>query len=250
MADKHRCIIVDDELASREVLATYLGKYCPDVEVCGKAPSVDEAITLIDRTSPAIVFLDIEMPFKSGFDLLASYGDRPFQVVFVTAYSDYALNAIQMSAADYLLKPVSIDQLQAAVRTVIGRIHERDSLDRARVLLENIHGAPNGDRRIVLPLIDGFEVVRAKDIVRCEAEDNFTRFHMNDGSKRLICRPMKHYEQALVPLGFVRVHRSHMVKADSIKRYVKGKGGMLFLHDGSEIPVSETHKQALLDLFR
>ena len=94
MADKHRCIIVDDELASREVLATYLGKYCPEVEVSGKANSVDEAIVLIDKTSPAIVFLDIEMPFKSGFDLLAAYGDRPFQVVFVTAYSDYALNAI------------------------------------------------------------------------------------------------------------------------------------------------------------
>ena len=250
MPEKHRCLIVDDELASREVLATYLGKYCPEVVVCGKAPGVDEAIALIDKTIPAIVFLDSEMPFRSGFDLLASYGDRPFQVVFVTAFSDYALNAIQVSAADYLLKPVSIDQLQAAVRTVIGRLHERDSLDRARVLLENLHAAPTDDRRIVLPLLDGFEVVRARDITRCEAQDNFTRFHLNDGSKRLICRPMKHYEQALVPLGFVRVHRSHMVKADSIKRYVKGKGGLLFLHDGSEIPVSETHKQALLDLFR
>ncbi len=250
MAERHRCIIVDDELASREVLANFLGRYCPDVEVCGKAASVDEAITLIDRLSPAIVFLDIEMPFKSGFDLLASYGDRSFQVIFVTAFNDYALNAIQVSAADYLLKPVSIDQLQAAVRTVVGRINERDSLDRARVLLENLHGTPNGDQRIVLPLLDGFEVVRAKDIVRCEADDNFTLFWMVGGERKMICRPMKHYEKALVPLGFVRVHRSHMVKADSIKRYVKGKGGTLFLQDGSEIPVSETHKQALLDLFR
>lgn len=250
MPEKHRCIIVDDELASREVLATYLGKYCPEVEVVGKAAGVDEAVALIDKFAPAIVFLDIEMPFKSGFDLLASYGERAFHVVFVTAFSDYALNAIQVSAADYLLKPVSIDQLQTAVRTVVGRIHERDSLDRARVLLENLHGAPNGDQRIVLPLLDGFEVVRAKDIVRCEAEDNFTLFWMVGGERKMICRPMKHYEKALVPLGFVRVHRSHMVKADSIKRYVKGKGGTLFLHDGSEIPVSETHKQALLDLFR
>src|SRR6187455_3850685 len=129
MTETHRCIIVDDEFASREVLASYLGKYCPEVEVSGKAASVDEAIALIDRVAPQIVFLDIEMPFKSGFDLLAAYGERPFQVVFVTAFNDYALNAIQVSAADYLLKPVSIDQLQTAVRTVIGRVHERDKLD-------------------------------------------------------------------------------------------------------------------------
>ena len=250
MPEKHRCLIVDDELASREVLANFLGKYCPEVEVCGKAAGVDEAIALINRTDPHIVFLDIEMPFKSGFDLLASFGERGFQVIFVTAYNDYALNAIQVSAADYLLKPVSIDQLQAAVRTVIGRINDRDNLDRARVLLENMHGAPNGEQRVVLPLLDGFEVVRAKDIVRCEAQDNFTLFFLANGERKMICRPLKHYEKALVPLGFVRVHRSHMVKADSIKRYVKGKGGTLFLNDGSEIPVSETHKQALLELFR
>ena len=250
MPDKHRCLIVDDELASREVLANFLGKYCPEVEVCGKAAGVDEAIALINRTDPHIVFLDIEMPFKSGFDLLASFGERTFQVIFVTAYNDYALNAIQVSAADYLLKPVSIDQLQAAVRTVIGRINDRDNRDRARVLLENMHGAPNGEQRVVLPLLDGFEVVRAKDIVRCEAQDNFTLFFLANGERKMICRPLKHYEKALVPLGFIRVHRSHMVKADSIKRYVKGKGGMLYLNDGSEIPVSETHKQDLLDLFR
>lgn len=250
MAEKHTAIIVDDELASREVLSNFLEKYCPEITVVGKAASVDEAIALIDRAAPHIVFLDIEMPFKSGFDLLASYGERRFQVIFVTAYSDYALNAIQVSAADYLLKPVSIDQLQDAVRTVIGRINDRDSLDRARVLLENMHGAPNGEQRVVLPLLDGFEVVHAKDIVRCEAQDNFTLFLLTNGERKLICRPLKHYEKALVPLGFVRVHRSHMVKAACIKRYVKGKGGTLFLQDGSEVPVSETHKQDLLDLFR
>ena len=246
----YRCVVVDDEASSREVLAVYLGRYCPEVQLAGTAVNAEEGIALIGRTQPHVVFLDIEMPFKSGFDMLGAFGERSFQVIFVTAYSDHAINAIQVSAADYLLKPVGIDQLQAAVRKAVQRIGERRLVDHAHVLLENLRGGDLAAQQVVLPLIDGFEIVQARDIVRCEADDNFTLFYLTDGSRRVICRPLKHYEQALLPLGFLRVHRSHMVKAESIKRYVKGKGGTLFLNDGSEIPVSETHKQALLERFR
>ncbi|HEX2618054.1 MAG TPA: LytTR family DNA-binding domain-containing protein [Flavobacteriales bacterium] len=246
----YRCVVIDDEAASRDVLAAYISKYCPELELTGKAENAETGIALIDRTAPHLVFLDIEMPFRSGFDLLATYGDLPFEVVFVTAYGDHALQAIHVSAADYLLKPVSIEQLQAAVHKVVQRLNDRQRVQHARILLENLRAGRSGDQKVVLPLLDGFEVVSPKDIVRCEAEDNFTRFLLSNGERRLICRPLKHYEDALVPLGFVRVHRSHVVNIASIRRYRKGKGGSVVLLDGTEVPVSEAYRPALMEVFK
>lgn len=248
-AEPLRCVVIDDEAASRDVLETYLGRYCPEVQLVGKAADAQEGMALIARTTPQLVFLDIEMPFLSGFDLLARYGDLPFQVVFVTAYSDHALQAIQVSAVDYLLKPVNIGQLRTAVEKVVARVRDKEHVQRARVLLDNLR-VPAGEQKVVLPLLDGFEVVKARDIVRCEAEDNFTWFVLANGERKMICRPLKHYEQALVPLGFVRVHRSHLVSIGSIRKYRKGKGGVLVLADGAEIPVSEACKPGLMEVFK
>ncbi|MBL7953210.1 MAG: response regulator transcription factor [Flavobacteriales bacterium] len=248
-AEPLRCVVIDDEAASRDVLEAYLGRYCPQVQVVGKAADAQEGMALIARTTPHLVFLDIEMPFRSGFDMLASYGDLPFQVVFVTAYSDHALQAIQVSAVDYLLKPVNIGLLQMAVEKVVARVRDKEHVQRARVLLDNLRG-PAGEQKVVLPLLDGFEVVQARDIVRCEAEDNFTWFVLTSGERKMICRPLKHYEQALVQLGFVRVHRSHLVSIGSIRKYRKGKGGVVVLADGAEIPVSEACKPGLMDVFK
>ena len=241
-----RCVVIDDEAASRDVLEAYLTRYCPEVQLMGKAANADEGLALIARTSPQLVFLDIEMPFRSGFDLLATYSELPFQVVFVTAYSDHALQAIQVSASDYLLKPVNIQQLQAAVQKAVSRTREKESVHHAHILLENLRMGNNGEQKVVLPLLDGFEVVRSSEIVRCEAEDNFTWFMLANGEKRMICRPLKHYEHALAPLGFVRVHRSHIVNRNYISKYRKGKGGVVVLQGGAEVPVSEAHKQGFL----
>ena len=247
--ERIRAVVIDDEAASRDVLEAYLTRYCPEVQVMGKAANAEEGIALIARTSPQLVFLDIEMPFRSGFDLLATYGDLPFHVVFVTAYSDHALQAIQVSAADYLLKPVSIELLQAAVRKVQAHVRDKEHVQHARVLLDNLRAGSDGAQKVVLPLLDGFEVVFARDIVRCEAEDNFTWFMLANGERKMICRPLKHYEQSLVPLGFVRVHRSHVVNVSCIRKYRKGKGGTVVLADGSEIPVSEACRPALMEVF-
>lgn len=249
-AEPLRCVVIDDEAASREVLEAYLTRYCPQVHVVGKAADAQEGMALIARTTPHLVFLDIEMPFRSGFDLVAAYGELPFHVVFVTAYSDHALQAIQVSAVDYLLKPVNIGLLQAAVEKVVARTHDREQVQHAKVLLDNLRAGPSGDHKVMLPLLDGFEVVSAREIVRCEAEDNFTWFMLSGGERKMICRPLKHYEQALVPLGFVRVHRSHLVRIDAIRKYRKGKGGVVVLTDGAEIPVSEACKAGLMEIFR
>ncbi len=245
-----RCVVIDDEAASRDVLEAYLARYCPEVRLVGKASNADEGMALIARTSPHLVFLDIEMPFRSGFDLLASYAELPFHVVFVTAYSDRAIQAIQVSAVDYLLKPVNIGLLQAAVQKAVQRVRSEEKVHNAHVLLNNLRLTDRADQQVVLPLLDGFEVVKATEIVRCEAEDNFTWFMLAGGERKMICRPLKHYEEALVPLGFVRVHRSHLVRVSAIRKYRKGKGGVVVLADGSEIPVSEACKPALLEVFR
>ncbi len=245
-----RCVVIDDEAASRDVLEAYLARYCPEVQLVGKAADAEAGLALIARTAPQLVFLDIEMPFSSGFDLLASYAELPFEVVFVTAYSDRAIQAIQVSAVDYLLKPVNIGLLQAAVQKAVHRIHANQQLHHARVLLSNLRATTAGDQQVVLPLIDGFEVVAARDIVRCEAEDNFTWFMLANGERKMICRPLKHYEEALAPLGFVRVHRSHVVRIAAIRKYRKGKGGVVVLADGAEVPVSEACRPALLELFK
>ena len=245
----YRCLIVDDEKNSREVLENYLTKYCPQMEICGKAANVEEAIGLIGKLRPEVLFLDIEMPFKSGFDLLDEFDELEFEVIFVTAYGEYALNAIQVSAADYLLKPLNIDELVGAVDKVVERLNGHQDVNRAKILLDNLKLSEHQKQKVVLPLLDGFEVVVADQIIRCEADDNFTRFYLDNGEKKLICRPLKFYESALGEIGFMRVHKSHMVNLNFVTRYRKGKGGMIVLKDESEVPLSVSRKADFLNAF-
>lgn len=244
-------LIVDDEADSREVIAAYLSRYCPQVVVVGEAGGVKEAETLIRKHKPQLLFLDVEMPYGNGFDLLEQVGEMDFEVIFVTAYSHYAIKALNMSAAYYLLKPIEIDALVEAVEKVAETIasKDQDSGWQTRILVENMHAISQQHHKVVLPLMDGFEVVQVGDIIRCEANDNFTNFHLNDGSTRMICRTLKFYEGVLEEFGFLRVHKSHLVNLQYIKRYKKGKGGQLILSDDSVVDVAPGKKQSLLDKF-
>ena len=240
-----KAIIVEDELASRETLAVYLSKYCPDVQLMGMAESVSTGLELINRAKPDIVFLDIEMPRGNAFDLLEQLGDVDFDIVFVTAFSNYAIKAINMSASYYILKPVDIDELVNAVEKIKKSKTEKKQLRPTKVLLENLK-TNEGHHKIALPLLDGLEVVQVKDIVRCQANDNFTDFHFRDKKKMMICRTLKFYEELLTTSGFLRVHKSHLVNLDHIKKYLKGKGGQLLMDDESVIDVSPQKKEELM----
>jgi len=242
-------IIVEDEKVSREILASYIRKYCPDINLKGEAVNITEAKNLIDSVKPDLVFLDIEMPKGNGFDLLEQYADPSFEVIFVTAFNEYAIEAFNFSASYYLLKPVSIDELVKAVEKVKQLRNSRDSWSPTKILLQNIQSSVKQEKKIALPLIDGFEVVRTGDIIRCAANDNFTEFYFTNGKKMMICRTLKFYEDLLKDHDFIRVHKSHLVNRHHIKRYTKGKGGSLTMIDGSVVDVSASYKDLLLDGF-
>lgn len=244
MTDLISALIVDDEKDSRESLQSYLGKYCPEVRVVGTCPDIQSAAEAIEAHQPQLVFLDIEMPYGNAFDLLDQLESIDFEIVFVTAYSQYAIPALNLSAAYYLLKPIDIDELIAAVAKVRAQLQEQDRLVRAAVLREHLQGRPH---RLVLPLIDGFEVVEAADILYCEAADNFTRFYLSSGAQHLICRKLKFYEGLLEAQGFCRIHRSTLVNLSFVQRYIKGKGGTVVLKNGKELSVAQSKKVVFLE---
>ncbi len=246
---KLKAIIVEDERASRETLASYLEKYCPDVELCGMAEGVKPGLKLIKSKKPDVVFLDIEMPFGNGFDLLDQVEGADFDVIFITAFSDYALKAIQVSASHYLLKPVSIDELIAAVESVKESREKEQNFIHTRILVENINLENRQLHKMVLPTMEGFEVIAIKDIIYCAAADNFTVFHLVGAEKKMICRSLKHYEDLLTEFDFIRVHKSSLINKHYVQRYRKGKGGTVTMNNGHEISVSATRKKTFLDGF-
>lgn len=247
---KITAIIVDDEQDSREILASYLAKYCPQVQLQTTCVNITAAKKAILKHEPDLVFLDIEMPYGNAFDLLEQFDDINFEIIFVTAFSQYAIQAFNLSAAHYLLKPLDIEELEQAVEKVALRISKKQEQNHAQILLDNIKTLQAGNRKLVLPLMEGFEVVRLSEILYCQADDNFTCFYFTNGKKALICRSLKHYEKTLDEFGFCRVHRSYMVNLEYVKRYIKGKGGSIILENGKEILVSNTKKATFIKRLR
>ncbi len=245
-----RAIIVEDEQASRETLKNYLGKYCPDVNLVGEASNVNEGLTCIKKFQPEIVFLDVEMPYGNAFDLLEQVEEISFEIIFVTAYSDYAIQALNLSACYYILKPIDIDELVKAIEKIKETFIKKQDFMHTKALIDNIKIENKQLLKIALPLMDGFEVIKVGDIIRCEAQDNFTEFHLLNGQKRLICRTLKFYENLLKDCDFIRVHKSHMVNLNYIHQYKKGKGGQLIMQDGKAVDVAQNKKQDLLERFR
>ncbi len=241
-----KAIIVDDETASRETLFNYIQKYCPDVQVMEMADSVKTGLQAIDKVQPDIVFLDVEMPFGNAFDLLEQVKEINFETVFVTAFSNYALKALNLSAAYYILKPIDIDELIVAVEKIKASREKKNMSIHTQILIENIKAINGQLHKLVLPVLDGFEVVQVKDIIRCQANDNFTDFYFTGGKRMLICRTLKFYEQVLEEFGFMRVHKSHLINLQFVKKYRKGKTGQIIMADDSELELSVNKKDEFL----
>ena len=248
--DKLRAIIVEDEEASRETLKNYLAKYCPQVELLAMADSVKSGYEAITQHQPDLVFLDIEMPYGNAFDLLDKFEDISFEIVFVTAYRNYAIKALNLSAAYYILKPIDIDELVNAVTKIEQNRQTSDEYFHTKILMDNIKATSKQLHKIVLPQMDGFEVVQVKDIIRAEANDNYTLFHMEGGKKYLVSKTLKHFENLLTDFDFMRVHKSHLINIQYVTKYVKGKGGQVILSDGSYIDVSVNKKKDLMGRFK
>ena len=241
---KLNAIIVEDEASSREILRNYIRKYCSDVNLVGEAASIKEALRLIQENEPDLLFLDVEMPFGNAFDLLDQLPDRNFQTVFVTAYDQYAKDALNNHAAYYLMKPINIDELVQAVQYVL-EIKQKEDLLENRVLrpkLDQVVG------KITLPQQDGFQVLNVSEILYCKADDNYTEIYLVN-KKLLVSKTLKYFEEALSDFAFARIHKSYLVNVNEVVKYRKGKGGSVVVSNGKELLVSASRKKELLAYF-
>ncbi len=244
-----RSIIVDDEANNRENLQSLILEYCRNVEVVGLADSVDSALNLICTEKPDLVFLDIRMPGKDGFKLLESICNVNFEVIIVTAYSQYAIKAIRFCAVDYLLKPIYIVELRNAVDRVSHRINEKQENERLRQLINYLHNG-SGPRKIGLASHHQVDFVELSRICRCEADDNYTHVFFDNGDRNTISKTLKEFEELLSDHGFIRIHQSHLVNTSHIKSYRKSDGGMITMNDGARVPVSRARKSEVLRLIK
>lgn len=241
-------IIVDDELKSRESLKILLEDFCENVEVKAVCQNVEEALSAIERYDPQVVFLDIQMQRETGFDLLAQLTKTDFEIIFTTAYSEYAIKAFKFSAIDYLLKPIDIGELKRAVEKVEKKL-SGNIATRLEKLIENLKPPTPQSYKVALPTADGLVFVKIEDIIYCEASSNYTNIYTLDGKKHIVSRTLKEYEDLLVDHNFFRIHNSHLINLSCIKKYVRGEGGYVIMVNDVSLDVSKRKKDAFLARF-
>ena len=244
-----RILIVDDEQPVQEMLEKVIADYCEGVEVCGTAGSVAQGIEQIRHLQPDILFLDINLPDGNGFDVLSGIEGKTPKTIFITAYDEYAIQAFRISAVDYILKPINIDELIAAVEKCKDQTERENLGEKLKVLVQNIDGAKPEDKKIVLKTQESIYIVKVTDIVRCESDHNYTEFYLNNGEKLLVSKTLKDFELLLSGYGFFRTHQSHLVNLNYIARFDKADGGELVLTNNSRVPVSVRKRDELFDLF-
>ncbi len=241
-----KALLVDDENKSRESLKILIEDFCSGVEVVAMASTVDEALTALNTTSPNIVFLDIRMNKETGFDFLNRCNKIDFQVVFTTAYSEYAIDAIKFSALDYLLKPINIEDLKNAIAKAEKKFSGDDLKEKVDFLLQNFKVDSSDNFKLVLPTSEGLIFINFKDILYCEASSNYTIFHMRDSKKYVVSKTLKEYEDLLVNYNFFRIHNSFLINLREIVKYVKGDGGYVVLSNDKSLDVSKRKKEFFL----
>lgn len=247
-----RAVIIDDEQNNIDNLVLLLQKHCSEVQIAGTARQAGSGKELIEKEQPDLLFLDIQMPGKSGFELLRDLPEHNFQVIFVTAYDQYGIQAIKFSALDYLLKPVKSEELKEAVRKAGALLSKKQynlQLDNLIHLLQQKQG-PAG-HRIALTTLKETRFVETGTICRCESLNNYTRFFLENGEELLVSRSIYEYEELLKDYGFIRCHQSHLVNTRFVKSWLRKEGDQLVLQNGNSIPVSRNKKETVKEfLFR
>ncbi|GAA0556790.1 LytR/AlgR family response regulator transcription factor [Chitinophaga japonensis] len=242
-----RAVIIDDEIHAAERLADLLAHYCAaGVTLAGHALDAAAGLALIRDTKPDLVLLDIHLGAATGFELLEQFPDPDFSVIFTTAYEQHALQAIRFSALDYLLKPVDPDELVAAIQkktNLAARAPQKASLE---LLFSNMRFHNQGLAKIMIPTMHGFELVNIPDILRCHSDVNYTTIHLVNGDSFLVAKTIGEFEHLLASHHFYRIHQSHLVNLNFIRRYHKGKGGIVVLQNGLELPVAARRKEGFL----
>ncbi len=243
-----RSILIDDEQHCRDSLCKTLEDYFPEIELISVCTNVKEGLQAIEQFKPELVFLDVEIPPSTGFDLLQHLTPISFEVIFTTAFDKYAIRAIKASALDFLLKPVGREELGLAIERFRQKKIKNNSQLQMEALFENIRHLKDQLKKIMLPNQNGFEFASVKDIIRLQSDSNYTTFYFMDKRKVIVSKTIKEYEEMLAGHDFFRVHQSHIINLNYIKSYTKGEGGSVVMQDGSEIDVSRRRKDEFLKL--
>lgn len=241
-----KAILIDDEQHGLETLQSFLEDYCPEVVVAGTAQEVDKAFELIQFTRPDLIFLDIQMPGKNGFQLLKKFKQIDFQIIFVTAYSEYAIQAFKFSAVDYLLKPLDIKDLIRGVQKVSQRLSFPPPFPPYQNLLENIQTSDPQNKRLLLPLTNSYKSIALSEIIYCEANRGYTNFFLTSEEQILICKTLIEYEKLLANCGFSRIHQSYLINLQHVKYYLRSKGGQVQLTNEDILPISRNKREDFL----
>ncbi|WP_316792805.1 LytTR family DNA-binding domain-containing protein [Pedobacter frigoris] len=243
-----KAILVDDEPANLENLSALIKKHCSQIEIVAVEKDVAQAAISVKNHRPDLLFLDIQMGTHTGFDLLNLLPDKSFEIIFVTAYDHYGIQAVKFAALDYLLKPVDIDELVTAVGKAEQKIREKKQNQQLDFLLNLIKKGDSAPPKIALPQLQEIRYVQVSDIIRCEADNTYTNFFLSSGEKIMVSKPLKEYADMLQPHGFIRSHQSHLVNPAFVKSWLKEDGGTLLLTEGYKIPVSKPNRERVKNL--
>ena len=242
-----KAILIDDELSSLQNLELKIKEYCPQLRVVAEIQRPEDAPDIIRRHQPDVIFLDIEMPRMNGFKMIEQLGEIDFEIIFVTAYNHYAINAIRISAFDYLVKPVSIEDLQQTVQR-LGRSEKLRSRERADLLRRNLSQQKTQEDQIAIPTSDGLEFIQIKQIIRIESNSNYSRLVLSTGQHLVVTRQLKDFEELLEGYRFYRIHHSHLINLNQIARYIRSAGGQITMRNGDVVDVSRRKKDLFLKL--
>lgn len=245
-----RAVIIDDEKDSIDTLKWKLENYCPEVSVISSFEKPADGVSYLKKNPVDLVFLDIEMPMLTGFDVLEELGrDISFDIIFITAYDNFGIQAVKFSALDYLLKPVQNKELKEAIDKHLKKSQQKIPSEQIDLLLNNVQAERKGKRgRIALASKESIEFVDPNDIVVCEANSNYTNVYLIEGRKRVISKTLKEFEEMLMQFDFFRPHNSHLINLARVKEFIRGDGGYLVMENKMKIPVSKNKKEELMGL--
>lgn len=247
-------LLIDDDSNLRTGMKGLLSLYAPDIQILGEADSVKAGISAIEYHQPNVIFLDIQLGDGTGFDILEQIvqknGSLSCHVVFITAHEQYAVKAFRFSALDYLLKPVDPEELRKVIDKIKKALAGNDNYAHIDLLLENIRKKVDKFKRIALSTSDGIHLFEVSDIIRCESQDNYTKFYIKDRKPILIAKTLKEYEDLLSEQGFERIHQSHLINLSYLRSYIKKDGGYAVMADNSHLPISQRKKERLQELLR
>lgn len=242
-----RAVIVEDEKHSRETLNNLIAEFCTDIEVVNMAGNVMEAVETITENKPDLVFLDIELQTGTGFDVLEQVKNQHFEVIFTTAFEHYAIKAIKISSIDYLLKPIDIEELEAAIQKVRIKKDESTYKQQLEILLNTVHRQPQENRKICLPTAQGLEFIKVNDIIYCEANGSYTNIYLKNQHKLMMSKHLKEYENLLSDYEFMRVHNSFLINLNEVKSFVKTEGGYILMNNNAQISISLKKREDFME---